>query len=364
MLGLYVHIPFCKTICTYCDFPKIIANDCKKEEYINHLINELNSYKDQLIDVKTVYIGGGTPNSLPINLLEKLLNALKPYLDNSIENTIEINSELLTVEQVQLFSRYNINRISIGVQTFYDRLIKIINRYHDYQTVINSINLLKKHNINNINIDMIYGLPTQTINELEEDINTLLSLDIKHISYYSLILEEKTVLEYQINNNIIEPLEDEIVEEMALLIDNRLNNSRFIQYEISNYSLNTYESKHNLIYWNHDEYIGIGAKACGFYNNKRYQNNFILHKYYEKYIDFEEIINIEEAKKEYMMLGLRKIKGVNLSEYFLKFNSKIEDDFDLSKLFKLDLIEIIDNHIRIKKDKILLGNIVFEEFVG
>ena len=126
MLGLYVHIPFCNTICTYCDFPKIIANDCKKEEYINHLIDELNSYKDKLKDVKTVYIGGGTPNSLDINLLKKLFLALKPYLDQSIENTIEINSELFNEDQAMLFSEFNINRVSIGVQTIIDRQIKAI----------------------------------------------------------------------------------------------------------------------------------------------------------------------------------------------------------------------------------------------
>lgn len=364
MLGLYVHIPFCNTICTYCDFPKIIANNCKKEEYINNLIRELHSYKAILKDVKTVYIGGGTPNSLDINLLKKLFIALKPYLDNSIENTIEINSELFTEEQAKLFKEFNINRVSIGVQTFDDRLIKIINRYHNKEIVNNAINLLKSNQIDNINIDMIYGLPTQTIEELKYDIDYLLGLDIKHISYYGLILEEKTVLEYQIKNKLIEEPDEDLTEEMAILVNKTLNNSRFNHYEISNYSLQNYESKHNLIYWNHEDYIGIGAKACGFYNNKRYQNNFILNKYYEKFIDFEEIISLKEAKKEYMMLGLRKIKGVNLNEYFLKFNSRIEEDFNLDKLFKYDLIEIVENHLRIKKEKILLGNVVFEEFVG
>ena len=364
MLGLYVHIPFCNTICTYCDFPKIIANDCKKEEYINHLIDELNSYKDKLKDVKTVYIGGGTPNSLDINLLKKLFLALKPYLDQSIENTIEINSELFNEDQAMLFSEFNINRVSIGVQTFSDRLIKIINRYHTKESVLKAINLLNKHNISNINIDMIYGLPTQTIEELKFDLDYLLNLNIKHISYYSLILEEKTVLEYQIRNKIIAEPDEDLTEEMAILVNETLNRSRFKHYEISNYALDNYESRHNLIYWNHEDYIGIGARACGFYNNIRYQNNFILKKYYEKYIDFEETISMKEAKNEYMMLGLRKIKGVNLKDYYLKFNSKIEEDFNLDKLLKYDLIEIVDGYLRIKKEKILLGNVVFEEFVG
>lgn len=364
MLGLYVHIPFCNTICTYCDFPKIIANECKKEEYIDNLIKELESYKDKLIDVKTVYIGGGTPNSLNNNLLRKLFEALKPYLDNSIENSIEINSELFNVEQAKLFKEFNINRVSIGVQTFNEKLLKIINRHHNKSMVLNTINILKEHNIDNINVDMIYGLPYQTIENLNKDIDELLDLDIKHISYYSLILEERTVLEYQIKNKIIENPDEDLTAEMAEILNKRLKNTKFKQYEISNYSLDGYESKHNLIYWNHDPYIGIGAKACGFYNNIRYQNNFVLKKYYENFIEFEENITVEESKKEYMMLGLRKIKGVKLEDYFLKFNSKIEEDFNLEKLFKYDLIEIVDGYLRIKEDKLLLGNIVFEEFVG
>jgi oxygen-independent coproporphyrinogen-3 oxidase len=276
MLGLYVHIPFCNTICTYCDFPKIIANECKKEEYIDNLIKELESYKDKLIDVKTVYIGGGTPNSLNNNLLRKLFEALKPYLDNSIENSIEINSELFNVEQAKLFKDFNINRVSIGVQTFNEKLLKIINRHHNKSMVLNTINILKEHNIDNINVDMIYGLPYQTIENLNKDIDELLDLNIKHISYYSLILEERTVLEYQINNKIIENPDEDLTAEMAEILNKRLKDTKFKQYEISNYSLTGYESKHNLIYWNHDPYIGIGAKACGFYNNIRYQNNFVL----------------------------------------------------------------------------------------
>ena len=363
-LGLYVHIPFCKTICTYCDFPKIIANDCKKEEYITHLIEELESYSDKLTKVKTVYIGGGTPNSLTNDQLFRLFSALKPYLEQSKENSIEINSELFTKEQALLFKKFNINRVSIGVQTFNDRLIKVINRFHSFNTVKNTIDLLLDEGINNINIDMIYGLPTQTIDELNKDIDILLGLDIKHISYYSLILEEKTILEYQIKNKIIAEPDENVTEEMANIVYNRMKNTKFLQYEISNYALPGYESIHNLIYWNHEPYIGIGARACGYYNNIRYENNFVLSKYYEKYVSFEEYISIEEAKKEYMMLGLRKNQGINLSEYFKKFGTKVEDDFDLNRLFELDLIEIIDDFLRIKEDKILLGNQVFMEFVG
>ena len=171
MLGLYVHIPFCNTICTYCDFPKIIANNQKKEEYINYLIKELETYKDKLKDVKTVYIGGGTPYSFNLSLLRKLFEALKPYLDSSIENTIEINSELFNEEQAKLFKEFNINRVSIGVQTFNEKLLKIINRHHNKSMVLNTINILKEHNIDNINVDMIYGLPYQTLDNLNKDID-------------------------------------------------------------------------------------------------------------------------------------------------------------------------------------------------
>lgn len=363
MLGLYIHIPFCSSICSYCDFPKMLAKEEVKEKYINYLIEELHSYEGILNEVESVYIGGGTPNSLNDNLLEKLLKEISKYTKLSKENTIEINSELLTNNQCLLFKKYNINRVSIGVQTFNPKLIRIINRHHTKDIVFNAVNLLRNNGINNINIDMMYGLPYQSIDDLKEDIAIALALNPPHLSYYSLILEKKTLLDYQIKHNQITIPDDDKVADMAIYLNQILKMNMFKHYEISNYAKDGYESIHNLIYWNCTEYVGIGASACGYINNIRYQNNSILSKYYDNYRLSCEKIDQDTAKSEYMMLGLRKLEGICIEDYFQRFKTYPNNDFDINKLMKLGLIEQINGFIRIKEDKYLLGNIVFEEFV-
>lgn len=370
MNGIYIHIPFCKQICSYCDFPKQIAKEEVQNKYIDQLVKEFKEYEKQdwfynwNKKTNSIYIGGGTPNSLSINNLKKLLNTLKPYLLKNNENTIEINPELLNIEQINLFKEFNINRISIGVQTFNNNIIKLIRRNHTYDNVIAAINLLKENGINNINIDMMYGLPQQSFKDLKKDVKIALKLGVKHISYYSLILEEKTILEYQLRKNEIILPDDDLVVEMANYLTKKLKKRGFIHYEISNYAKKGYESIHNLGYWNCEEYIGIGASACGYIHNYRISNHHNLNKYYDNYILEKNKISLNEQKQEYMMLGLRKLKGININEYFNKFNSYPNNDFNIDYLKKLKLIEEKNNYIFIKKDKIWLGNLVFEQFVG
>lgn len=370
MNSIYIHIPFCKQICSYCDFPKQIAKEEVQNEYINYLINEFKEYEKQAWfktwskKTNSIYIGGGTPNSLSINNLRKLLNAIKPYLLEKNENTIEINPELLNVEQVKLFKEFNINRISIGVQTFNESLIKLIRRNHTYNDVFKAIRLLKSYGIKNINIDMMYGLPQQSLKDLKKDVKIALKLGVKHISYYSLILEEKTILEYQLRHKEINLPDDDLVVDMANYLTKKLKRRGYIHYEISNYTKKNYQSIHNLGYWNCEEYIGIGASACGFIHKYRVQNNCSLHKYYSNYVLEKNKLSLKEEKQEFMMLGLRKLKGININEYFNRFKTYPKDDFDIDYLKKMDLIVEKNNIIAIKKDKIWLGNLVFEQFVG
>lgn len=370
MNSIYIHIPFCKQICSYCDFPKQIAKEEVQNEYINYLINEFKEYEKQAWfkswskKTNSIYIGGGTPNSLSINNLRKLLNAIKPYLLEKNENTIEINPELLNVEQVKLFKEFNINRISIGVQTFNESLIKLIRRNHTYNDVFKAIRLLKSTGIKNINIDMMYGLPQQSLKDLKKDVKIALKLGVKHISYYSLILEEKTILEYQLRHKEINLPDDDLVVDMANYLKKKLKRRGYIHYEISNYAKKNYQSIHNLGYWNCEEYIGIGASACGFIHKYRVQNNYSLHKYYSNYVLEKNKLSLKEEKQEFMMLGLRKLKGININEYFNRFKTYPKDDFDIDYLKKMDLIVEKNNIIAIKKDKIWLGNLVFEQFVG
>lgn len=363
MKGLYIHIPFCNSICTYCDFAKMVSNNKNKELYINKLIEEINSKKNELNDITSVYIGGGTPNSINITLLEKLFMTIKDILFKSSENSIECNPELLKEEQVKLFKKYNINRVSLGVETINDNSIKLINRHHNKDIVINSITLLKNNNINNINIDLIFSLPNTTINDVKNDLNFFFSLDIPHISYYSLILEEHTVLNYLVNNNKIKMISDDDSADMYLYIKNELKSHGYNQYEISNFSKVGFESSHNLLYWSECDYIGCGMSACSFINNKRISN----HKTLKKYLDFivDEVIDIslEDRKKEIFMLGLRKTKGVNIKEYESLYNEDPIIKFNLKKWIDNNFLIIDNDYLKINENKLLLANIIFEEFI-
>ena len=364
MKGLYIHIPFCKTICSYCDFPKIIAKKDIHYTYIDKLLEEIDSYDTYLNNIDTIYIGGGTPNSVELDLLEKLFIRLENLLCKTIENTIELNPELITEDLVILLSKYNFNRISLGVQTVNPKAIKLLNRHHSKENVINSIQLLRKYNINNINVDFIFGIPNTSISDLKADLDFILSLPITHISYYSLILEEKTVLMYHYNKNKLELLDDDIIADMYEYIYKCLIENGYHHYEISNFAKPGYESKHNLIYWNTFEYIGVGSGAAGYLNGYRYQNNRILNYYLKEIIEEKEFIDTSEAKKEFFMLGLRLIDGVSIDEYKNRFNSDPFIDFNLDDLIELNLLEFNNDIIKIKKDKLFVANLVFERFVG
>ena len=298
MRGLYIHIPFCKSICNYCDFTKLVSSNENQEKYINRLLDEIDYYDNELKNIDTVYIGGGTPNSLPLNLLEKLLIKIKPILEKSIESSIELNPEFINKDLVNLLTKYKINRVSIGVESFNDTILESINRKHKKADVINSIKLLKENNINNINIDLIYGLPNQRLEDIKNDLNIFYALNIPHISYYSLILEDKTVFSYLIKNKKLELPDDDLVADMYDYISNDLEKNSYKHYEISNYSKAGFESKHNLLYWNQDEYVGVGLGASGFINNlpvglnitgKRYDDENILNIAYkiESLMDFK-----------------------------------------------------------------------------
>lgn len=364
MRGLYIHIPFCKTICSYCDFPKQMAKEEVKERYIDFLIQEIDSYHIDPNTIQSVYIGGGTPNSLSNELLEKLFKHIHPYLAHSLENTIELNAELFTEEQAKLFKKYNIQRVSIGVQTFQNHLIKNIKRHHSYDLVLKSIDLLHKNHIQNINLDMIFGIPEQTLKDLKADINLLLGLPITHVSYYSLILEEKTLLEYQLKHHQITLPEDDLVADMHDYLHQRLKKAGFHHYEISNYAKSGFESIHNLTYWDTLEYIGVGASAAGYIDKVRYQNEAVLSKYYDHIVATKEEISTRTAKQEFMMLGLRKIDGVSIKTYFERFKTYPKDDFELDSLINQGLIEVKNGIIKIKEEKIFISNLVFEKFVG
>ncbi len=276
--SVYIHIPFCDKICSYCDFIKVFYNEKYIEEYLLALEEEINNnYNGEKIE--TIYIGGGTPTSLKISELKKLFNILKIFkLNDNYEFTVECNIESLTKEKLDLLKKNNVNRLSIGIQTFNEKNLKYLNRFHTKEEVFAKIKYAKDIGFNNINIDLIYALKNETLDDLKKDIDLFLELDINHISTYSLIIEPHTKLYIYNENNI----DDDLDYEMYKYICKKLKENNFIHYEISNFSKRGFESKHNLTYWNNLQYYGFGLGASGFINNIRYTNTKNMNKYLNK----------------------------------------------------------------------------------
>ena len=364
MKGLYIHIPFCKSICTYCDFTKRVSNENNYIKYIERLSLELEHYKDNLFSIDTVYIGGGTPNVLDLKLLESIFIKIEGILSQSKENTIELNPELVTEDLCKLLAKYKFNRVSLGVETVNDKSIKLLNRHHNKNDIINSFNYLRKNGIENINVDLIFGIPNANINDIKNDLDFITGLNPTHISYYSLIIEDKTILKYQIDNNLVKEIDDDLEADMYDYIRTYLGNKGYKHYEISNFSKDGYESIHNKLYWNLDEYIGIGLGASGYLDGIRYDNTKDFKAYFNHFREYEDKISVETKKNEFMMLGLRLVDGISIKRYNELFNSDIFKDFEaINRLIDKGLLEIVDDHIRIKKDKLFLANIVWSEFV-
>lgn len=356
--SVYIHIPFCNSICSYCDFPKVYSSVCNKELYLDSLEKEIQkNYKKE--EINTIYIGGGTPSVLSNEELIRLFEIINLFKkDNIKEFTIECNIESITEDKLKIFKKYGVNRISIGVESFQKKIISILNRNHSKKEAINKILLVKKY-FDNINIDLMYAIPKQKISDLKKDLKIFLKLDIPHISYYSLIIEPHTVL-YNNKTNYINP---DLDYKMYQLICKKLN--KYNHYEISNFSKKSYESIHNLTYWNNDEYYGFGMGASGYINGKRYENTKNIHNYMNGIYKLEENELTEKEKmEEEMFLGLRKLEGVNIKLFEQKYHKKIEDVFDIDNLLKKGLIEQKDDYIYIPLRNIYISNEIMMEFIG
>lgn len=357
--SLYIHIPFCKNICSYCDFCKMYYNEDLVDKYLESLNEELvNTYKGE--ELNTIYIGGGTPSSLSIKQLEKLFNILeKVKTSNNLEFTFEANINDISIDLLEILAKNKVNRISIGIETVNPKYLKLIERNHTKEEVKEKISLVKKY-FSNINVDFMYGFNNQTIDELKSDLDFFKELDVPHISIYSLILEPNTKL--FINN--MTPLDEEIEFNMYFYIINYLNALGYNHYEVSNFSKPNYQSRHNLVYWNNKHYYGIGLGASGYIDNIRYTNTRSINKYLlGNYILDKTIIDDEINMENEMMLGLRKIEGVNKSNFFKKFGTSIEEVFDIDALIKDKLLVDKDGYLFIPIEKMYLQNSILVNFI-
>jgi len=356
---IYIHIPFCTSICSYCDFPKVLYD----KKYIR---NYLDSLKEEIItryqgeEVLTIYIGGGTPTSLDLEELEYLMEITKLFQkEEKIEFTVESNIESLTLEKIKLLKQYGVNRISLGVQSFQQDTLKELNRHHTKEDVFEVVEQLKKHNIKNISIDYIYGINSD-LEKIKQDIKCFLQLDIPHISCYSLIIEESTLFGIQKRDYIKEEVEEKMYQE----IRKTLTNHHYIQYEISNYSKPGYESLHNLNYWNNEEYYGFGLGAVSYLNHTRISNTKSLTKYLEKeYIltkDYEdEQIRISNT----FMLGFRKIKGIDITLFKKEYQKEITEIEPVKELLQQNILKLVDNHLKVNPDYLYLSNEIILKFL-
>lgn len=376
-LGIYVHIPFCKQKCYYCDFISYANKANLADKYVCALEKEIEHSKEHFKEdatIKTIYIGGGTPSYIDskhiIRLLDKIKNEFN--VDKKAEITIEVNPGTVNKDKLQDYFNAGINRVSIGLQTTNDKILKDIGRIHNYNEFLKCYNLAKEVGFENINVDLIFALPNQTLDNVKEDVENILKLKVNHISLYSLILEENTYL-YSIKNSLKLP-EDEEERQMYWYIKKCLQDNGYLHYEISNFAKKGYESKHNTMYWNQGEYIGLGAAAHSYVNNTRYSNINNLEEYISNIENnnFEHNITINEEQtiledkiKEYIILKLRMLDGIDVVECNDKFNIDILDKFktEISKLQKENLIYVDDKNIRLTDKGLDLANIVWEEFI-
>ena len=363
MKGLYIHIPFCHKICSYCDFVKRVPKSKEVvDEYLSKLVEEISTYQDEFNSINTIYIGGGTPSMLDIDQLTFLFESLKSI--KPIEFTIEINPETYTKEKGQLFKKYGVNRFSIGVETFDENLLNVLNRSHTNYDVYKVVESLKELNLDNINIDMMYAIPGQSMDSLINDLRNTIELNPKHISYYSLILEENTYFYHQYKYNKLELIDNDIESEMFETVMNELSKTGYHHYEISNFAKTGYESKHNLIYWTMDEYIGCGLGAAGFINTYRTANTRVLSKYLNKTEESCILQTKEELIQDEMIFGLRKLSGVNLDIINAKYNIDILTMFPkIIEMEKEGLVKISNNNLSLTRKGIFLGNQVFMVFI-
>ena len=366
----YVHIPFCTQICYYCDFSKVFIKNQPVDSYLEHLLQEFHSYDIQ--QLRTLYIGGGTPTALSAPQLEVLLDGLTKNLDLSVleELTIEANPGDLDEDKIAVLKNSAVNRVSLGVQTFDDKMLKKIGRSHLEKDIYENIDRLKLAGFDNISIDLIYALPGQTMEQVKDNVAKAIALDIPHMSLYSLILENHTVFMNRMRRGKLPLPKEEVEAEMFEYIIAELEHAGFEHYEISNFSKPGFESRHNLMYWDNAEYYGIGAGASGYVNGVRYKNHGPI-RHYLKAVEegnariTEEHLTLREQMEEEMFLGLRKKSGVSMT----RFEEKFERSFDglygeiVRDLVQQGLLQVEGQQIRMTKKGLFLGDTVAERFI-
>ncbi len=358
---LYVHVPFCKTICSYCDFVHSVYQSKLVDEWLVTLEKEI---KGKEIDpyLKTIYIGGGTPSCLSNEQLENLLSLLDPYCKVVQEYTIEINPETMNEQKVMILKKHHINRVSIGLQTTNENLLRLMNRHHTYMDIKECMDLFKRNGIDNISLDIMYSLPFQTMEILKKTLNDALSLHPTHLSLYSLTIEENTLFSKKGYTSLDEDTEADMYE----MIVKTLETNGYHQYEVSNFSYGDHESMHNKAYWNYRDFYGISCGASGKENHIRYDKPRNLKEYLSDPFKQNEItLNQEDEMFEMLMMGIRLKKGMNLSLFQETFHKSFIDVYSekIQPLLERKLVEINDSYFRCSEQGYEIMNSILVELM-
>lgn len=365
----YIHIPFCVKICTYCDFNKYFIQNQPVDQYLDCLIKEMSTSKQR--QLKTMFVGGGTPTALNVKQLERLLIAINETFDIETEYSFEANPDELTMEKLQLLKKYGVKRLSMGVQTFNPDLLAILGRTHGTEDIYQAVRNAREIGIESISLDLMYHLPQQTLADFQESLDLALNLDIDHISSYGLILEPKTQFYNMYRKGKLKLPNEDIGEEMYTHLIQRMKHSDLQQYELSNFGKQGHESEHNKVYWKNEGYYGFGAGASGYVDGERYTNVNPVNHYIKKIENNERPLlhsswpTKTEQMEEEMFLGLRMNKGVNKFHFKHKFDVEIDEIFGqtLTSLVDQQLLSYYDGNYALTERGKVIGNEVFEAFL-
>ncbi len=373
-LSLYIHIPFCKAKCNYCDFASYPHKEYIYEEYISALLEEIKTVSQRYTDycVKTVFIGGGTPTVLSENNLVNIMKCLKKYfnIEGKAEITIESNPKTIEYSKLIALKQAGVNRLSIGLQAWQNRLLKKLGRIYTIDDFKESFNLARKAGFNNINLDLMFTLPSQTLEDWEETLKETLKLNPEHISAYSLIVEEGTPFGDMYNQGKLEIPDEEIDRKMYYRTIEVLKENGYRHYEISNFAKKGFESRHNIVYWKKEEYVGMGLGAHSYVAQKRYHNTYDLQKYISEtnknnIVEDVEINSINDEYAEFMFLGLRLIEGISVKDFEMRFNKDIYDIYEkqIEECVEYGLLYQNKDKIALTLRGIDVSNVVFEKFL-
>ncbi|WP_270179343.1 radical SAM family heme chaperone HemW [Alkalihalobacillus sp. CinArs1] len=376
--AVYLHIPFCDYICHYCDFNKVFMQGQPVVEYLDHMDIEMEKTLNRFptSSINTIFVGGGTPTALNDQQLEQFLHSVtsrfQPYVEDGLEFTMEANPGSVTPSKLEIMKKYGVNRLSIGAQAFQDSLLKRLGRGHNVDEIGEIVTMAKHAGFDNLSLDLMFGLPEQTVEQLSSSIDEAVKLGITHISSYSLQVEKKTVFYNQWRKGELPLPTEETEAEMYAELIRRLEEKGFNQYEISNFALPGYESQHNITYWKNNEYYGIGAGAHSYVDGVRRANAGPLKQYMTKidehgfpYMDENELTKGEMMEEE-MFMGLRMREGVSKQTFEIKYNQSIESVFgkQLTNLIDKELLKDTGSHIALTERGFFLGNEVFQEFLA